>query len=204
MAGSNFVTYVEIPWVKDHFIVCEFRSLERKQTKFLFGSIVAFTHFVKSEFVFPTFVNFTNLNIFPSRPGRDRLILFLDFTILNLFLPDRAETDGETQAEGSLVHCRRSWLEQWERGQWQVISFECWQSSWSHAHEPDGSYYHEQWNNGNEVGDKWFDGNDHELNGWKACLILHIIKGTCFSDKIIAMTWWKSWSWINGPKSCAL
>ena len=72
MAGSNFVTYVEIPWVKDHFIVCEFRSLERKQTEFLFGSIAAFTHFVKSEFLFPTFVNFTNLNLSSSRPGRDR------------------------------------------------------------------------------------------------------------------------------------
>ena len=92
MAGSNFVTYVEIPWVKDHFIVCEFRSLERKQTKFLFGSIAAFTHFVKSEFVFPTFVNFTNLNIFPSRPARDRFILFLDFTNLNIF-PSRPGRD---------------------------------------------------------------------------------------------------------------
>ena len=47
---TSLHTDVEIPWVKDHFIVCEFRSLERKQNKFLFGPIAAFTHFVYSYF----------------------------------------------------------------------------------------------------------------------------------------------------------
>ena len=71
---------------------------------------------------------------------------------------------NSTVFSGSLVHCRRSWLEQWERGQWYDLKV----GYHDHDHD-DHDHDHDDHDHEHDDHDHDHDHDDgHELNGWKA------------------------------------